>query len=656
MSKKIKICSLFVFAFLCVSSLSAQRISRRVLKDKIAGAWIGQLIGNIYGLPFENKFVDNVPSESRFPFGYTKNINKLKKYDGAFSDDDTDIEYIYLMLMEKYGIEPTYAQMREGWMYHIRDRVWLANRAALGLMHFGYTPPFTGDKKYNPHWFQIDPQLINEIWAYTAPGMVDYAAAKSDWAARITSDSWGVSPTVLYGAMYAEAFFCSDIRKLIEDGLKKLPSDDRYAVGVREMIGLYEKYPDDWQKARAIMAKKYYKEEPSLTKTIWNANLNGYCGILAMLYGHGDFQRTLDLCCAMGFDCDNQAATVAGLMGIIHGAKSLPYELTHPVKGWEKPFNDRYINITRYDMPDAPIEDLINRIYDMALKVICQRGGKIKGDKIYINSNAEFVPPLEFCVGPNPDLEIGKPADYSFSCITNKNFKWELVKGSMPDGLSFENGKLYGIPREAGKFPITLRLSSSDKSLTKDFELLVKTKNLAPLADTVIANIRTLNMQVLDSCWSTFGKDLFAKDVNVIRDGVKYGRGSVFYSLAAKSNIPKIDVFGYGWKEKHNINMLCLNMGCLEEFGGWFTSLNIQYLGDDGYWHDVGSFESIPALPKTSIIFYQPQFAQYVFEFNPVKTKAIRILFDDKVQSHWHKYTGHVSSFISITELGAYEK
>ena len=25
--------------------------------------------------------------------------------------------------------------------------------------------------------------------------------------------------------------------------------------------------------------------------------------------------------------------------------------------------------------------------------------------------------------------------------------------------------------------------------------------------------------------------------------------------------------------------MLVLDMGCLEEFGGWFTSLNIQYLG-----------------------------------------------------------------------------
>ena len=277
-------------------------------------------------------------------------------------------------------------------MDHIRDRVWLANRAALGLMHLGFTPPFTGDENLNPHWYQIDPQLINEIWAYTAPGMISYAAGKSDWAARITSDSWAVSPTVLYGAMYADAFFCKDIRKLITRALKELPADDRYAIAVKEMIALYDKYPKDWVKARQIMAKKYYIDEPAMTKTIWNANLNGLCGILAMLYGEGDFQRTLDLSCAMGFDCDNQAATISGLLGVMYGAKSLPESLTKPIEGWEKPFNDRYINITRFDMPDASIEDMIERTYNKAIELVCSKGGKVKGDMVYVNPKAQFIP------------------------------------------------------------------------------------------------------------------------------------------------------------------------------------------------------------------------------------------------------------------------
>jgi hypothetical protein len=55
----------------------------------------------------------------------------------------------------------------------------------------------------------------------------------------------------------------------------------------------------------------------------------------------------------MGFDADNQAATVAGLMGVIDGMKGLPEDLYLPVKGWTKPFNDKYINITRHDLPDT---------------------------------------------------------------------------------------------------------------------------------------------------------------------------------------------------------------------------------------------------------------------------------------------------------------
>lgn len=42
------------------------------LKDKIAGAWIGQMIGNIYGLPHENKYVNAPGDDQKWPYGYSK--------------------------------------------------------------------------------------------------------------------------------------------------------------------------------------------------------------------------------------------------------------------------------------------------------------------------------------------------------------------------------------------------------------------------------------------------------------------------------------------------------------------------------------------------------------------------------------------------------
>ena len=647
---------------LSVKNISAQKVNNVItigeLKDKIAGAWIGQMIGNIYGLPHENKYVNAPGDDQKWPYGYSKNLDKLKKYEGAFSDDDTDVEYMYLLTMEKYGYEPTYEQMREAWLFHIRDRVWLANRGALGLMHYGYTPPFTGDKEINPHWFQIDPQLINEIWSYTAPGMVQYAAQKSEWAALITSDSWGVEPTIHYGAMYAAAFFETDINKLIEIGLKELPANGRYAQTVRHMIELHKKYPNKWQDSWKEMADAYYVNEPDLTKTIWNANLNGACGILALLYGKGDFQHTLDLSCAMGFDADNQAATVAGLLGIMYGFKALPKDLYLPIEGWTKPFNDTYINITRHELPDASIQDMIDRMLKMTLQLIKEKGGKVTGkpgkEKITVNAKAKFDPPLEFYIGPAPRMEVNQKVDHPFYSKGNKGYNWTLVAGQLPPGITFDKGKIMGVPTTPGKYKITIQLDNGMKTLQKEFELLVRNKNISAAATSVIANIHKLNKAVLDSCWTTFGHSMYAKNVDVIRDGKINGAGSVFYSIAAEAKFPKVDYYGYEWDNEQAIDMLAFHTGGMEEFGGWFTSLNVQYKNAEGKWVGVEKTNISPPMPISDIIFIQPHFVEYVVSFTPIKTKAIRIIGDAMVQDHWNKYTKKVSGFTSITELSIY--
>jgi len=649
-----------ITAIFAISSTYGQKtktIKVSELRDKIEGAWVGQMIGNIYGLPHENKYIAE-PGVEKWPYGYTKNIEKLQKYNGAFSDDDTDVEYMYLLQMQKFGPEPSYSQLRDAWMYHIRDRVWLANRGALGLMHFGYTPPFTGNKNLNPHWYQIDPQLINEVWAFTAPGMVNYTASKSEWAARITSDEWGVEPTIHYGAMYSAAFFEKDIRKLISIGLEALPKDCRYAATVNEMIELHKKFPGSWYAARQEMAQKYYVNEPDMTKTIWNANLNGACAILAMLYGEGDFQRTLDLACAMGFDADNQAATLAGLMGVINGMKGLPENLYLPIEGWKEPFNNNYVNITRYDLPDAKITDIIDQTLKATIDLVISKGGKLSGkaenEILTIKTDIVFNPPLEFCLGPLPRLEIGKPAAFEFYTAANKIYNWSLVSGTVPDGMVFEKGKLSGTPQKAGYFDITLQLDNGKDKITRDFRLLVREKNIAPTADTIFANVRQLNESVLDSCWFTFGKSMYAKNVEVINDGILDGPGSVFYSLAAKTKIPKVDYFGYGWDAPQKISMLAFNTGCLEEFGGWLTSLNVQYLDEKGKWQSVTQTLIEPPLPATDIVFYQPHFVEYTISFPTIETKAIRIIGDTKIEGHWNKYTKNVSGFTSITELSVY--
>lgn len=646
------------------------RIGVEEYQDKVYASWLGQIVGNIYGLPHENQHIDK-PGPDAFPYGYEvqnpdpgdylhgygTRLDQVREIGGAFSDDDTDFEYLYLLQMEKYGPEPSYADLKAAWLHHVRNRVWLANRAALGLMHFGFDPPASGMRDYNPHWFQIDPQLVNEIWAVTAPGMIPYAVQKSEWAARITNDGWGVEPTMFYGALYAAAFFESDVERLIETALNAMPEGARFSQTVREMKALYEKYPDDWQAAWAEMAKKYYEDEPVDTRTIWNANLNGAAGILALLYGHGDFQRTLDLACAMGFDADNQAATMSGLMGIIVGTEGIPHELLFPLEGWTKPFNDLYKNITRHDMPDASIEDMALRMAEQGEKIITAKGGKriTENGKDYylIPAGAGFIPPFEIPRLPAPYLVKGQETAYAFLASGGEEkIGWELAEGELPVGLRLEDGRLSGVPEESGVFPVTLRATSGASQAERNLLLVVREPNLAPEATRVIAAVNRTNTEVRDAMWLTVGSSLYAEDVEVIRDGKKLGEGSTFYSITDSSD-PREDYYGYEWAGPRQIGLIGYHSGALEESGGWFTTLDVEYRDQTGAWKSVEGLITTPALAEGDAPYNKPHFVEYLLAFEPVETTAVRIIGQAGTASHWYNEPAFFTSITELTVHGA---
>jgi hypothetical protein len=207
----------------------------------------------------------------------------------------------------------------------------------------------------------------------------------------------------------------------------------------------------------------------------------------------------------------------------------------------------------------------------------------------------------------------------------------------LPKGVSFNKGTISGTPSETGTFRYILSLGNGKSEIEKEFDLIVRGKNIAPQASKIVANIDRLNMHVLDSCWYTFGLPQYAETVNVINDGKLNGEGSVFYTLAAASNLPKIDYLGYEWDVPKQISAIGLHVGCMEEFGGWFSHLNIQYMNEKGIWIPIPEYKSIPELPDTDISFFQPHFVEYLLQFSTVTTKSIRVLFDSTVQNHWQK-------------------
>jgi hypothetical protein len=103
-------------------------------------------------------------------------------------------------------------------------------------MDQGLIAPATGSKNNNRNWFQIDPQLVNEIWSVFYPGMTKKAAARALWGARITNDDWGTHPTIAYGVMISAAFFEKDTEKLVQMALEAIPGDSPFAEGMLDVI------------------------------------------------------------------------------------------------------------------------------------------------------------------------------------------------------------------------------------------------------------------------------------------------------------------------------------------------------------------------------------------------------------------------------------
>jgi len=338
-----------------------------VYYDKVYGGWLGQCAGNMFGLPHELKYDVEPGPEVPFKPDYT---------DGARSDDDTDIEYVYLHAVEEHGLDLSYKEVAAEWMEHIRAHIWVANARALELMRQGVLPPATGHPTNNDKaWFNLSGQFSQELWGMISPGMPATAQRLADKFAHVVVYGESVMAAHYFCAMYAEAFFEDDVRRLVGRGLSALPENSEYRQAIADCVSWHDEYPDDWKAARKALHRKYRGK--------WNPNssvLNGGACTLALLYGGGDFEKTILLGCSIGYDADCNAATVGGLLGVMKGARGLP-------KRWVEPLKDTYRNVTRDNLPkEEKISSIARRIAAIGEKVIIANGGKIEtvdGGKTY---------------------------------------------------------------------------------------------------------------------------------------------------------------------------------------------------------------------------------------------------------------------------------
>ena len=128
-----------------------------------------------------------------------------------------------------------------------------------------------------------------------------------------------------YAAMISAAFFEDDIEELVKLAVDAVPNTGPFAEGIRDVIRWHEQH-DDWRVTRQLIQDKYwaYKStELEAPVSIVSSLNNGLTGIMALLYGEGEYTKTVGIATSAGYDSDNQAATLGGLIGTMRGMTGL---------------------------------------------------------------------------------------------------------------------------------------------------------------------------------------------------------------------------------------------------------------------------------------------------------------------------------------------
>jgi len=334
-----------------VACAGAERMITAVdLFDRMRGMWLGQLIGNAAGRETEGLYsgVEPNPAES-VPW-------RIKLVWDA--DDDTDIEYVALHMLFASGFDCNWGEIAGEWLDHIAAKgIYVANKQAWSLMLDGHLPPETGSRTLNEHWYSIDAQISTEVLGAISPGLPQAAIELAGRFGRISNEGFAVHAAQVYAAMYAEAFFEPNVVALVRKGLEAIPVTSRTSRVILDVLDWYlQDAADgtlDWRAARRRLYDNYEGAASHGRYYNWaESTINLGATVLALLYGQGDFKRTVQIAVLEGWDCDCNAATAGGLLGIIHGFSGLPADLTDPAT-----CGNIYLNSFRPGLPDpaAPL-------------------------------------------------------------------------------------------------------------------------------------------------------------------------------------------------------------------------------------------------------------------------------------------------------------
>lgn len=306
--------------------------------QRVYAGWLGKIIGIRLGAAVEGWDYERIKQM----FG------ELTYYPAQYkrfaADDDSNGPLYFLRALEDKRTEKmtaqdvgeallNYAPYEHGFFWWGGYGISTEHTAYLNLRR-GIRAPQSGSIEQNGAAIaeQIGGQIFIDTWGLVAPGNLDLAAELAEKAASVTHGGNGVYGGVFVACAISAAFVMNDIREVIEAALARIPAECEYTRVCRAVMRFHDENPQSsWRDCfRYLKANFGYDRYPGVCHIIPNAGVM----VLAMVYGNGDFDDTLNICNMCGWDTDCNVGNVGTIMGVLCGLDKIDTEK------WIRPIND----------------------------------------------------------------------------------------------------------------------------------------------------------------------------------------------------------------------------------------------------------------------------------------------------------------------------
>jgi ADP-ribosylglycohydrolase len=363
-------------------------LSRAALLDKIRGGWAGQVIGCTFGGPTEFVFNSTIIPDHQ-PILWSGEAIRwcFDNQPGLY--DDVYMDLTFVEVLEESGLDAPAAAFAAKFA-RADYPLWHANQMARYNILNGIAPPRSGHWLNNPHADDIDFQIEADFVGLMSPGMVGAAAGVCDRVGHIMNSGDGYYGGLFVAAMYALAFVESDVHEVVGKALAVIPSGTDFARTVGAVIDGHALYPADWQRTWFEVERRWGADRgcPEGVFRPFNidARMNAAWAVLGLLYGDGDFGKTLEVSARAGDDSDCNPATSGGVLGTILGLDRIP-------GGWKaglESIRDRDFPYTGVSLDEAG-----ELSFKHALETIKRRGGSVGNETVQIPVAPTEPAPLE---------------------------------------------------------------------------------------------------------------------------------------------------------------------------------------------------------------------------------------------------------------------